>query len=149
VAVLASAAAAEDAVVIRNPQRAANSGALRYSEPKRETTVAAMQDDFASYVVCLVGSGDPEPFAHFLAGSDAAGYARKRINTHGVQRGYVFGVATTTTSAAFAGILRGEAEMVESVRRGQMQAQVEADTKRAWERVRKAGTDAIRQFLGR
>ena len=39
--------------------------------------------------------------------------------------------------------------MVESDMRGQMQAQVEADTKRAWEQARQAGTDAIRKFLGR
>ena len=124
-------------------------GALRYIEPKRETTVAAMQDDFDSYVVCLVGSGDPEPFAHFLAESDASGYARKRINTHGVERAYVFGVATTTTGAAFNGVMRGEAELVESVVRGTLQAQLEADHKRAWEQARQGGIDAIRKFLGR
>jgi hypothetical protein len=109
-----------------------------------------MQDDFDSYVVVLVGSRDPpEPFAHFLAESNAAGYARKRINTHGVERAYVFGVATTATAAAFNGVMRGEAETVESVVRGTLQAQVGADSKRAWEQARRAGTDAIRKFLGR
>jgi hypothetical protein len=77
-----------------------------------------MPDDFDSYVVCLVGSGDPEPFAHFLVESDAAGYARKRISTRGITRGYVFGVATTATGAAFNGVMRGEAELVESVAGG-------------------------------
>ena len=124
-------------------------GALRYIEPKRETTVAAMQDDFDSYVVCLVGSGDPEPFAHFLAESDAAGYARKLINTHGVERAYVFGVATTATGAAFTRVARGEAELVETVAGGQLQAQLGADSNRAWEQARKAGSEAIRKFLGR
>jgi hypothetical protein len=109
-----------------------------------------MQDDeFDSYVVCLVGSGDPEPFAHFLAESDAAGYARRRINIRGIERAYVFGVATTATGAAFNGVMRGEAELVESVVRGTLQAQVGADSKRAWEQARNAGTDAIRHFLGR
>jgi hypothetical protein len=108
-----------------------------------------MQDDFHSYVVCLVGSGDPEPFAHFLAESDAVRHARKRINTPGIERAYVFGVATTATGTAFNGVMRGEAEMVESVVRGTLQAQVGADSKRAWEQARKAGTDAIRQFLRR
>jgi hypothetical protein len=108
-----------------------------------------MQDDFDSYVVCLVGSGDPEPFAHFLVGNDAAGYARKRMNAHGVQGAFVFGVATTATSAAFTDVLRGDAELVESVVRGTLQAQAEADHKRAWEQARQAGSDAIRKFLGR
>jgi hypothetical protein len=108
-----------------------------------------MRDDFDSYVACLVGSGDPEPFAHFLVRSDAAGYARRRINTHGVNHAYVFGVATTATRAAFTGVLRGEAELVESVVRGTLQAQPEADSKRAWEQARKAGSAAIRKFLGR
>jgi hypothetical protein len=95
-----------------------------------------MQDNFDSYVVCLVGSGDPEPFAHFLAESDAAGYARKRINTHGVERAYVFGVATTATGAAITRVARGEAELVERVAGGQMQ--IEAD-RRGWERARLGG----------
>ena len=88
-----------------------------------------------------------EPFAHFLAESDAAGYAQKRLKTHGARRAFLFGVATTATRAPFAGVMRGEAELVESVAREQMQAQVEADTKRAWERARQAGNDAIRKFL--
>jgi hypothetical protein len=147
VAVLASAAAAEDAVVIRNPQRA-NPGALRYIEPKREPTVAAMQNDFDSYVVCLVGSGDPEPFAHFLAESDAAGYAGKRINTHGVERAYVFGVATTATSVAFSGVMCGEAELVEDFGRGTIRPGP-AGSKQAWQQARQTGINAIRRFLGR
>jgi hypothetical protein len=109
----------------------------------------AVRDDFVSYVVCLVGSGDPEPFAHFLATSDATGYARRRMNTHGIKLAYVFGVATTNTSAAFTLVLCGEAELVESVVRGTLQAQPEADSKRAWEQARKSGSDAIRKFLGR
>jgi len=133
--------------VIRKSQRA-NAGALRYTEPKREPAVCRMQDDFDSYVVCLVGSGDPEPFAHFLVESDAAGYARKRISTRGITRGYVFGVATTATGAAFNGVMRGEAELVESVVGGTLQAQVGPDSKRAWELARQSGTDAIRKFLG-
>jgi hypothetical protein len=108
-----------------------------------------MKDDFDSYVVCLVGSGDPEPFAHFLVSSDAAGYARKRLTAHGVQRAYVFGVATTATGVAFTSVARGEAEMVETIVRGTLQAQAEADSKRAWEQARQKGTDAIRKFLGR
>ena len=108
-----------------------------------------MRDDFDSYVVCLVGSGDPESFAHFLVRSDAAGYARRRINTHGIKLAYVFGVATPATGAALTGVLRGEAEFVESVVRGTLQAQPDADLKRAWEQARQAGTDAIRKFLGR
>ena len=106
-------------------------------------------DEFNSYVVCLVGSGDPEPFAHFLAESDAAGYARKRISARGITRGYVFGIATTATGAAFNGVMRGEAELVESVVGGTLQAQVGADSKRAWDLARLSGTDAIRKFLGR
>jgi hypothetical protein len=39
-----------------------------------------VSNDHASYVVCLVGSGDPEPLAHFLARTDAAVYARNRID---------------------------------------------------------------------
>jgi hypothetical protein len=117
--------------------------------PNENPLFAAMQDDFDSYVVCLVGSGDPEPFAHFLARTDAAGYARKRTNTHGVERTYVFGVATTATGAAFTRVARGEAELVESVAGGQLQAQLGAASNRAWEQARKAGSDAIRKFLGR
>jgi hypothetical protein len=108
-----------------------------------------MQDDFASYVVCLMGSGDPEPFAHFLTEGEAARYARERIKTRDIGVGHVFGLATTATRVAFTGVLRGEAELVETVVRGTLQAQTQADTKRAWEQARQAGTDAIRKFLGR
>jgi hypothetical protein len=107
-----------------------------------------MPAEFASYVVCLVGSGDPEPLAHFLARNDAAGYARKRIDNRDIQRAYLFGVATTATGAAFTRVLRGDADLIEFVLRGTLQAQTEADTKRAWEQAREAGTEAIRKFLG-
>ena len=81
--------------------------------------MSAMRDDFDSYVVCLVGSKDnPEPFAHFLAPSDAAGYAQNHLNAYGVQRAYVFGVATTATRAAFSAVMNGEAELVDTMVRG-------------------------------
>jgi hypothetical protein len=108
-----------------------------------------MQDDFDSYVVCPVGSGKSDPLEHFLARTDATGYARTRLNAPGIARAHVFGVATTATGAAFTRVLRGDAELVETVVRGTLQAQTEADTKRAWEQARQAGTDAIRKFLGR
>ncbi|MBV8745691.1 MAG: hypothetical protein JO134_11695 [Xanthobacteraceae bacterium] len=107
-----------------------------------------MSSDYASYVVCLVGSSNPEPLAHFLARTDAAGYARNRINTHDVQGAYLFGVATTATGAAFTRVLRGDADLIETVLRGTFQAQTGADMTRAWEQAQQAGTDAIRKFLG-
>ena len=39
-----------------------------------------------------------------------------------LDRAYVFGVATTATGAAFTRVARGEAELVESVADGQLQA---------------------------
>ena len=107
-----------------------------------------MQSDYASYVVSVVGAGDPEPLAHFLARTDAAGFARKRINIRDFQRAYLFGVATTATGAAFTRVLRGDADLVETVLRGTLQAQTEADATRAWEQAREAGSEAIRKFLG-
>jgi hypothetical protein len=62
---------------------------------------------------------------------------------------FIFGVTTAATRAAFAGVMHGEAELVEIVAGGRMQAQTEADLRRGWERARQAGTDAIRKFLGR
>jgi hypothetical protein len=56
--------------------------------PSQSPQLPVMQD-FDSYVVCLIVSGDPEPFAHFLAEGDAAGYARKRINTRGIEHFYI------------------------------------------------------------
>ena len=108
-----------------------------------------MQDDFASYVVCLVGSGDPEPLAHFLGRGGADGYARDRINTRGIERAHIFGVGATATRAALTGVLHGEAELVETVVSGTLQAQAEPDFKHVWERAREGGTEAIRKFLGR
>jgi hypothetical protein len=108
----------------------------------------AMEDDFASYVVCVVGSGDPEPFQHFLSPSDAAGYARKSVTFRGAKRAHVFGCVTTTTSVAFAALLAGDAEMVGSTVPGTLQAQIGADHKRAWDQARQGGADAIRTFLG-
>ena len=109
-----------------------------------------MRDDFNSYVVCLVGSEDnPEPFAHFLAPTDAAGYVRNHINTRGIERAYIFGVATTATRAAFSAVMNGEAELVDSAVHGTLQAQVGADSKRAWEQARQAGIDTIHKFLRR
>ena len=105
-----------------------------------------MRDDFDSYVVGLVGSG--EPFAHFLGPGDAAGYARNRISTRGIERVYVFGVATTATRAAFSAVMNGEAELVDSVMHRTLQAQVGADSKRAWAQARQSGTVTIRKFLG-
>ena len=75
--------------------------------------------------------------------------ARERINRRDMKLVYVFGVATTATGAAFIRVLRGEAELVESVVRGTLQAQPEADTKRAWEQARQRGIGAVRKFLGR
>ncbi len=109
----------------------------------------AMRDDFGSYVVVLVGSVDPDPFSHFLARSDADRSARERIKMRENRFGYVFGVATTATGDAFTRVLRGNAELVETVVRGTLQAQSESDFTEAWEQARQAGSVAIRQFLGR
>ena len=108
----------------------------------------AMPAEFASYVVCLVGSDHPEPLAHFLARNDAAGYARKRINSRDIQRAYLFGVATTATGAAFTRVLRGDAALVETVVRGTLQAQTGADSEAGLGTGATSGTEAIRKFLG-
>ena len=104
--------------------------------------------DFGSYVVCAVGSFYPAPFVHFLNPNDAAGYARVRANSPGVERAYIFGVALTETGAAFNGVLCGDAELIGGAVRDTLQALVETGTKRAWEQARDAGSDAIREFLG-
>jgi hypothetical protein len=109
-----------------------------------------MQNDHASYVVCLVGSGNGEPFAHFLASSDADRYARTNVNSRGIERAYVFGIGTTGTRAAFSAVLNGQAELVDVAVHGTLQAQdLDGAHKRAWEQARQAGTEAIRSFLGR
>jgi hypothetical protein len=73
---------------------------------------------------------------------------RENASTPVESSAFIFGVTTTATRAAFAGVMHGEAELVESVAGGRMQAQKEADL-RGWERARQVGTDAIRKFLGR
>jgi hypothetical protein len=78
--------------------------------------------DFASYVVCAVGSFYPAPFVHFLSPNDAAGCARVRANSPGVERAYIFGVALTETGAAFNGVLCGDAELIGGAVRGTLQA---------------------------
>ena len=109
-----------------------------------------MENNFASYVVCLVGQDDPEPFAHFLAQTDADRYAGGSVNSRGVERAYVFGVGTTVTRAAFSAVLNGEAELVDVAVHGMLQAQdVDGAHKRAWEQARQGGADAIRRFLNR
>ena len=114
------------------------------------TAVLVMQSHYASCVVCLVGSDDREPFAHFLAPTDADRYARTNINSRGMERAYVSGVATTATRTAFSAVLNGEAELVDVAVHGTLQAQdVDGAHKRAWERARQAGADAIRNFLRR
>lgn len=65
-----------------------------------------------------------------------------------VERAYLFGVATTGTGAASTRVLRGDADLVETVLRGTLQAQTEADATRVWEQAREAGSEAIRKFLG-
>ena len=108
-----------------------------------------MRYESRSYVVVIVGSADPDPLSHFLARIDADRYARERIKTRENKLGYVFGVATTGTGDAFTRVLRGDAELVETVVRGTLQAQTQADTERAWEQARQVGIVAIREFLGR
>ena len=114
------------------------------------TAVLVMQSHYASCVVCLVGSDDPEPFAHFLSPTDADRYARTNINSRGIERAYVFGVATTATGTAFSAVLNGEAELMDVAVHGALQAQdVVGAYTRAWEHARQGGTDAILNFLRR
>ena len=96
-----------------------------------------MQSHYASCVVCLVGSDDPEPFAHFLSPTDADRYARTNINSRGIERAYVFGVVTTATRTAFSAVLNGEAELVDVAVHGALQS-----SRRGWRIHASLGTRA-------
>src|SRR5262249_21185278 len=71
--------------------------------------------EFASYVVCLIGTFHRVPFVHFRSASDAARYAQIRINSPSIERAYVFGVTTIATDDAFMAVLQGQGELIQGV----------------------------------
>jgi hypothetical protein len=134
------------------PSQAAHRGAsparLRYSEPKPEPAVACHA---RLRLVCCLSNRYQAILSRLHTFSPKAMRLdmRENASTPVESSTFIFGVTTTATRAAFAGVMHGEAELVEIVAGGRMQAQTEADLRRGWERARQAGTDAIRKFLGR
>ena len=68
-----------------------------------------------------------------------------RLSPHDTRRRGLRHRAAALVSA----VMNGEAELVDSAVHGTLQAQVGADSKRAWEQARQAGIDTIHKFLRR
>ena len=66
-----------------------------------------------SFVLRLVGTGNPMPFVHFRERSAAARAAEAAVRSCEVKRAEVYSVAQETVARAIDAVIRGEGELVE------------------------------------
>jgi hypothetical protein len=66
-----------------------------------------------SFVLRLVGTGNPMPFAHFRERIAAAQAAQAAVRCGGAKRAEVYSVAHESVAKAIDAVIRGEGELVE------------------------------------
>ena len=71
------------------------------------------RDEAMSFVLRLVGTGNPMPFVHFRERMAAAQAAEAAVRSSEVKRAEVYSVAQETAARAIDAVIRGEGELVE------------------------------------